>query len=103
MSGEMNGEFSMAQIADAAMADLRHRAAFPLIVRDGDFIVLIDRLEDGTEHERYDVPVDQLSTAAGTAFWMRQLAPKNWVTKKHLELLAQAVIDLNEATGEAHG
>lgn len=77
------------------VAELRHRAAHPIIVRDGDYLVLIDRLPDGQQRETYDVPVKDMRTAGGVAFWVRQLAPKTWVTKKHLELLAQAAIDLN--------
>lgn len=88
-------EYTAGALADKLMATLQHRRAFPLIRREGDFLVLFDRYEDGTERETYDVPVADLQRAAGVGFWIRQLAPKTWVTKEHLELLAQAAIDLN--------
>ena len=88
-------EYSARDVADKLMATLQHRRAFPLIRRYGDFLVLYDRYEDGTERETYDVPVADQQRAAGVGFWIRQLAPKTWVTKGHLDLLAQAAIDLN--------
>lgn len=91
-------EFSAADVAAQLMERLQHRRSFPLICRDGEHLVLFDRYEDGTERERYDVPVVDLQRSAGVAFWVRQLAPKTWVTKEHLELLAQAVIDLETDT-----
>lgn len=88
-------DFSVAVAADEFMARMVRRRTFPLIKREGDYLVLFDRYEDGTERETYDVPVADLQRAAGVGFWIRQLAPKTWVTKEHLELLAQAAIDLN--------
>lgn len=88
-------EYTAAQATEIALAQINRLRTFPIIVKDGGSLVLIDRREDGAERERYDIPVDQLTTASGVAFWIRQIAPKSWVSKKHIELLAQSVIDLD--------
>lgn len=95
MSTIVEHEYQALGAMTRCVAELRHQAAHPIIVRDGDYLVLIDRLPSGEQRETYDVPVKDMRTAGGVAFWVRQLAPKTWVTKKHLELLAQAAIDLN--------
>lgn len=69
----------------------------PAVERDGLHFVFYDVYEDGSRRERYDIPVSGLQTAQGVAFWMRQIAQKQWITTKHLYLLAVAIHALHEA------
>jgi hypothetical protein len=92
---ETNGSRHIREIAAESMTRARHESAYPIIRVEGQFVVLYDRMPDGTEHDRYDVPVNELRSPKGVAFWVRQLAPKTWVTKRHLQLFAQTVLNIN--------
>jgi hypothetical protein len=59
---------------------------------EGDSIVLYDRFPDGDVRERYDIDIASLDGGRRMAFWVRQLAPKHWVSKRHLEMFASTVV-----------
>lgn len=63
----------------------------PLVERDGAHLVLYEVQESGERREVYDIPVSGVQDAQGVAFWMRQLAQKQWVTRKHLYVLSCAI------------
>jgi hypothetical protein len=84
---------SIAEIGQGFIAKKRHEAAYPMVSIDNGFIVLYDRTEDGTIHDRYDIAVSELGKGGKRAvFWIRQLAPKTWITKAHLERFADVIV-----------
>jgi hypothetical protein len=69
----------------------------PVVERDGPHLVIYEVQESGEKWEVYDIPVAGVQDAKGVAFWMRQMAQKQWITTKHLYLLAVAIHALHEA------
>jgi len=55
-------------------------------------IEVYDLNQDGTVHYVYPIPLADLRGGLGTAFWVRQLADKTWITKDHLSSFASDVI-----------
>lgn len=88
-------ETTLAAAGADLIARMRHAAAFPLITLETDtnHVVIFDRAPNGEPREKYYIPAHELTTIEGIAFWMRQLAPKNWITTRHFELLASLILD----------
>jgi hypothetical protein len=88
-------EHTIGDIGKGLLARMHHNAQFPVVDIDGADVVIYDRRDDGSVIERYYIATSDLRTASRVAFWVRQLAPKTWVTTRHLELLASTVYRLN--------
>jgi hypothetical protein len=91
-------EHTIGDVGEGLLVRMQHQAQFPVVDIDGDDVVMYDRGDDGSVIERYYIATSDLRTASRVAFWMRQLAPKTWVTTRHLELLASTVYRLNGGT-----
>lgn len=92
-----SGVRTLGEAMQAYLTQARHEAAFPLarLTTDGCHLVLFRRCPDGSLLSHYDIPTDQLRTAAGVAFWARQIALKTWVTPRHMHRFADLIYRLN--------
>lgn len=77
-----------AEAMDRMLADLRLRQAAPLLTVDpatGPDRCCVTLLDRGRPGATYEISV---SSAADALRWIAHVAPKTWVSKEHLELLA---------------
>lgn len=86
---------TLAEASNSFMERARRERAYPVVTVEKGSIFLFDRSEDGSVQGSYEIELRDLRTPARVAFWVRQIAPKTWVTKRHLELFAQIVFQAN--------
>lgn len=72
----------MDQAVAEMMADLRQG---PLVFRDADWYVFIDRDQPGFTYEITDA---QCEDAGSALRWVAHMAQKSWVTERHIEQFA---------------
>lgn len=82
-------EHTGAEAADAVLANLRERRERPLVTVDAVYpernwveFTFYDRTGSGMEYEFH------CCGFADGHHWIKQLAPKTWVTKEHIEVFA---------------
>lgn len=79
----------MRHIAEVANEVLAEMALPPLVTIDGDSVTFYDR-----DHPNFTYEF----TLRGDALdWVRHMAPKQWVTKGHLECFAALAIEASRA------
>lgn len=97
--GGSDGFRSLGEILQSSMTRMKHESRYPLVLVTSDgFLVLYDRKPDGSVISEYAIDVRDLRSAGRVAFWFRQLAPKRWVTPRHLERMAHEIYRLNGGT-----
>ena len=73
---------TIGQAMDEVLADM---AAGPLVYRDGDAYIFLDRAHPGFT---YDISDGQCSDAASALRWVAHMAQKSWITERHIEQFA---------------
>ena len=77
----------MRHIGEVANEVLAEMALPPLVTIEGDLVTFYDRANPGFTYDfTLGGPMDALR-------WIRHMAPKQWVTKQHLELFAIIAIE----------
>ena len=88
----MKDVYTVGEMIGEAMRQAHYRADHPLAYIRGNQIVVFDWNDDGTLQDEYPISLSELKGGLRTAFWVRQLAGKSWVTKEHLGALSSVVI-----------